>query len=588
MTAALILATWLLWVLASIGLGLIFIRSVRWRLNFRDRFHSALWIGLGLLLLVSSSAQLFFGLGHSWGTVLALALLLAGLAYLVRTVILNRTQIQESLLKSLTWRRFPVILALALLVIGLIDVSYLATGEPMDADAGSYRIGSILYASEYRLIPGLANLHFRFGFNSSMWPFAALIGQAPWTGQGYRLVTGVFVTALTADVLMRIGLKRTKGPTAGDWFLIIATGFTGGIILTDTGRWIPSPAQDVAVLIVCAVSTAFLADFVASRGEKTSAASLAIITAAVAGSLRPLGWIILAFTVLVVTPILVGRIGGIWGPIRALRASLIFGTLLASVMAIRDAILTGWILYPLDLLALPVPWISTTTDVARNGITAYGRAPDVDMAEVLSSSAWFGPWLETLLSSREVFFFQLMLIGAALPLLWSRGRRAWLRAWKPLALTLLPSLAATGVWFATAPDLRFGWGPLLALAALPGAFVLWAKGYPHRLATWLGVVLIGAFMATQVLNGRYLPRGGESIPSTTRIGPVVITIDVAPPPTPAAITGTLEDGTPVLFPSVGGNCYDIFPLCLLPGSGSNVKSLGAEITDGFAVADSDR
>jgi len=570
-------------VLASIGLGIALLRLVCCRLRPRDELHAGLWIGLGAMLLVASTAQIFFGLGTAPGIALATFLMLGGLAPLVWALWTNRTKASETLRQSITWRRLPVFLALGLLLVALIDMAYLATGEPMDADAGSYRIGSILYASEYRLIPGLTNLHFRFGFDSSLWPFAALIGQGPWFGQGYRLVTGVFLTALIADALIRLSISRRGGPFPGDWFVVIATGFTGGVILTDVGRWVPSPAQDITVLVLSITSTAFLADYLTRTRNMQMSAAMSLITAATAGSLRPIGWI-LFITTLVITVVVMWRQSGTPRQVlRVLGLPVVFAGIFGVVTAIRSTVLSGWILYPLDLFPISVTWRTPTTDIARDGITAYARAPGVDMYEVLSTNAWFSPWLEAFLSSREMFFFRLMLIGALLPLLWPAGRQAWVKAWKPMMLTLVPAFVGALVWFATAPDMRFGWGPLLSLAAVPGSFILWAKGYPQRVATWVGVALIAAFMTTQVLNGRYLPRGGEPVPMQRSIGPLTVTLDFAPPPTPESVRGVLGDGTPIFYPAVGGNCYDIFPLCLIPGSGSGVRSLGDEISDGFAT-----
>ena len=583
MTTFLILATWSAWVLACIGLGIGVLRLVRCRLRPRDELHAGLWIGLGAALLVASTAQIFFGLGTAPGTALATFLMLSGLATLVWALWTNRTKARDTLRHSLTWRRLPVFLALGLLLVALIDMAYLATGEPMDADAGSYRIGSILYASEYRLIPGLTNLHFRFGFDSSLWPFAALIGQGPWFGQGYRLVTGVFLTALIADALIRLSISRRGGPLPGDWFVVIAAGFTGGVILTDVGRWVPSPAQDITVLVLFITSTAFLADYLTRTRNIQMSAAMSLITAGTAGSLRPIGWI-LFMTTLVITVVVMGwKSGTPRQVLRVLGLPVVFAGMFGVVSAIRSTVLSGWILYPLDLFPISVTWRTPTTDIARDGITAYARAPGVDMDVVLASNAWFGPWLEAFLSSRELYFFRLMLIGALLPLLWPAGRRAWAKAWKPMMLTLVPAFVSALVWFATAPDVRFGWGPLLSLAAVPGSFILWAKGYPQRVATWVGLGLIAAFMATQVLNGRYLPRGEPQVPVQRNIGPLTVTLALAPPPTPESVRGVLGDGTPILYPAVGGNCYDIFPLCLIPGSGSGVRSLGDEISDGFAT-----
>ncbi len=583
MTTLLILFTWLVWVTACIGLGAGAVWIVNRHITLRNQLHAGLWIGIGGLLAVTSALNLFVGLAPPVGTWLAGAILILGVALVIRLSWTKRQRITRAFRESLTWKRAPVFILLALIILGLTDMALLASGEPMDADAGSYRIGSILYASEYRAIPGLANLHFRFGFNSSLWPFAAFTGQGPWADQGYRIVTGIFLTALVADLLIRLGIRRQGGSLPGDWFMVIATGFVGGVILTDSGRWVPSPAQDITVLVLSIASTAFLADFLAGRTPSRTAPSMAIITAATAGSLRPLGWVLFVMTTAVVIIVLRTQGRSTRDLIRSLRLPLAFSGILALVMAVRDSIVSGWILYPLSFFPMPVVWRTPTTDVARDGITAYGRAPGVDMDEVLASGAWFDPWLQAFLTSREVFFFELMIAGALLPLLWPRGRRAWVQSWRPMVWALTPSLAAGIVWFATAPDIRFGWGPLVALAAIPGSFVLWAKGYPSNAATWIGAVLVAAFMTTQVLNGRYLPRGGATEAVPINFGPVSVSVYLAPPPTPEAISGTLGDGTPILYPAVGGNCYDIFPMCLLRGSGGNVRSLGDAISDGFAV-----
>lgn len=114
MTTLLILATWSAWVLASIGLGIALLRLARCRLGLRDELHAGLWIGLGAMLLVASTAQLFFGLGTSPGTALATFLELGGLATLAWVMWTNRTKARGSLRKSIAWRRLPVFLALVL------------------------------------------------------------------------------------------------------------------------------------------------------------------------------------------------------------------------------------------------------------------------------------------------------------------------------------------------------------------------------------------------------------------------------------------------------------------------------------------
>lgn len=362
-------------------------------------------------------------------------------------------------------------------------------------------------------------------------------------------------------------------------------GLLGTIIFTDAGRWVPSPAQDVVVYVLTVVSTAFLIDFLAHPTKGIWSATNAVLIAALAGSVRPLGWLFFILSLSVIALALkLSRVS--WRAMAlSMRLPLAFSFTLAVVTIVRDFLLSGWALYPLGLISLPVPWRTIPGDGARDGITTYARAPCIDMNEVLASNDWFVPWIEAFLQSREVFFLRMMLIGALLPLLRPSGRRAWKVISKPLSLALIPSLGTSIIWFITAPDLRFGWGAILGLCAIPGALLLAASAYPQGLAKALGVVALVAFMATQVLNGRYEPRGADPVPLERQLGPAGVTIHLGPPPTPQAVNGSLGDGTKITFPAVGGNCYDIFPLCLLPDSGANVRSLGSRIDDGFAISD---
>lgn len=583
MTAILILLTWLLWAGAFTGIGATLLALRGRDINVRKQLQGGLWLGIALAMLSLGAVQVFIGVGKEFGLYGSTAILVLGNLLLIRILVAQRVTIHQALIMSLSYRRLAALIVVVLLFIGLLDVAWLATGEPMDADAGSYRIGSILYAADYRVVPGLANLHFRFGFNSTLWPFAAFIGSGFWETQGYRIVTGLFITALFLDIVLRVLVPRAKGNLPGDWFLILAMGFLGAIIFTDAGRWVPSPAQDVVVYVLTVVSTAFLIDFLSHPAKGMWSATNAVLIAALAGSVRPLGWLFFILSISVIAVALkLSRVS--WrAMVLSMRWPLAFSFTLAVVTIVRDFLLSGWALYPLGLISLPVPWRTIPGDSARDGITAYGRAPGIDMNEVLASNDWFIPWLETFLQSREVFFLRIMLIGALLPLLWPSGRRAWKVVWKPLSLALIPSLGTAIIWFITAPDLRFGWGAVLGSCAIPGALLLAANAYPKGVAKTLGVVAMVAFMATQVLNGRYEPRGADPVPLERQLGPVGVTIHLGPPPTPEAVSGRLGDGTEITFPAVGGNCYDIFPLCLIPNSGTGVRSLGDEIPDGFAV-----
>lgn len=589
MTAFLILATWVGWVAAAAGLGTGLLALLRPHWASRTIWQAGLWLGLGLFLVGSAALQLLIGLGGTSGSTIAAVAIVSGLA-LGSWVAWRQAHSRVIPLGTIwAWRRLPILALLALLVVGLTAMARLATGEPMDADAGSYRIAAILYAGDDRIIPGLANIHFRFGFNSTLWPFGALVGTGLWEGLGYRVITGVFVTAMIVDVVIRLLLPRVQGARPGDWFMVVAAAFTGGVILTDGGRWIPSPGQDIAFLVVAAVSVAMLADYAYRPLEQRWAGGMAIITAVTAGSIRPLGWVLAVGSLLVVA-FFVPRGKTLARNVRwrTLRLPLVFLGVTALVMVARDAVLSGWLLYPMSVLPLPVPWITPSGEGASQGITAYGRAPGIDATIVLSSNDWLAPWIRGFLNSREAFLLRFMILGALLPLIWPAGRRAWRASLQPFLWSVAPSLLLLVVWFITAPDVRFGWAGLLGVVALPGAFILAAGAYPSLATRVVGVLALAAMMATQVLNGRFEPRGGGPVPTSVIFAGVHVNLLLAPPPTPEARTGQLGDGTPVRFPATGGNCYDIYPLCLLPGTGGDIRRLGDDMSDGFGLIDSKR
>ena len=589
MTTLLILGTWLIWVTAVAGIGAGIMTWRRPHTAARETWHAGLWIGLGIVVVGASALQLLVGLGGSFGLLVATVVLIGGLGVGAWVAIRHWRLTRDRRVAVLAWKRLPTLLLLVLFGVGLIGMAYLATGEPMDADAGSYRIGAVLYAGEERVVPGLANIHFRFGFNSTLWPFAALVGTGLWEGLGYRVVTGVFVTAMLADVAIRLAIPRSVTTKPGDWFMVIATAFTGGIILTDAGRWIPSPGQDLAFLIVAVAAMALLADYVNSPASARWSGPLAVIVAATAASIRPLGWVLALATWFVVLLYASTASSRTWkSRWQLLRVSTLFFTVTAAVMGVRDLLLTGWILYPITAVPAPVPWLAASGEGASQGITAYGRAPGVDANVVLASNDWLVPWISGFLASREVFFLRFMVIGALLPLLWPRGRRAWHQVTRPLLWAISPPLLLTLTWFATAPDVRFGWAGLVGVAALPGAFLLATGAYPVMSAKVLAVVGLVLMMVTQVLNGRFMPRGGEAVPTEVSVAVWSGTVLLAPPPTPKAVQGELADGTPVQYPATGGNCYDIFPLCLIPGTGQDVRSLGDELVDGFGRVSSAR
>ena len=573
----------MVWLAALVGFGHLasFVVCRRW--GTRSRLEASAWIGLVLFALLASALQLVVPLT---GTVSASMFGFMGLIGVINTFRIAwtmRGSLLAALSGSLSFRRWPVYLLLALFSLGLGLTANFALAEPMDYDAGLYRISAILYAQDYRLPPGLANLHGRLGFNSSIWPLAALMGIGIWEGQSFRLISGLFITVLYWSIVMRVAFVRRGGSLPGDWFTVLGGAFVAAMVFTDSGRWIPSPAQDLVLLIAGIGSTAYFVDYLFRRTSRTSAA-LALVLAAFAGTLRPLGWVLFASTLLVLLALLLRPkataselLARAWN---AIGRSLVVSAILLVVMLVRDLFLSGWLLYPLTYAPMPVDWRAPDPTSVRNWITWYARAPGTDGTSAQDGS-WIGPWLQSAWASREIAVSRWLVAASVAPLLWRKGRLAWARSWKMIALGTIPSFAVVIIWLITAPDVRFGWLGILGMAAIPVSILLSADAYPYWVARIIGVLLLVLLMLTQVLNSRVFPRGADREPIELKAGPISFTIQIAPSPRPITIPGTLADDTLVTYTTGDPNCWELFPLCLPGGEGSNVERRGPALEDGF-------
>jgi hypothetical protein len=361
--------------------------------------------------------------------------------------------------------------------------------------------------------------------------------------------------------------------------------FTVWVMLGDSGRWVSSPSQDLMALITALIAFVFLVDFVSPQTRQRWLASGALLTAAISASIRPLSWLLalcILFTV---------YLASVWlkpreriGPAAYvyLLPSLIAVFVLGVVMMVRDAIISGWLLFPLTAFPLPVDWRAVSPKADSLGVTWWGRAPGVSIDQA-QAQGWFGPWLDSFISGREMRFFVVAIAASVIPLLWLAGRRAWRQSWAPMAFALSPALVVSVVWFVTAPDIRFGWAGLIALAGIPIAFLLAEGAYPPWLCRAIFFIFVALGVASTWRAEQFEQRGNEPQPYSLNVAGREVSVLLGPPNYVYTVPGSLGDGTPVVYPRDGENCYMAFPLCLLPGSGANIEKRGSSISDGFGV-----
>ncbi len=587
MAVFLILTTWVVWLSATWGIGIavapLLASSLRGKL--RARAQMGIWVGLLVLVTLAVSLNFFVPMAGVVGQSVALGWIVLGIVLLARWLYSERLRLVTTLVRALTIQNFVPLVLVGLLAVSALVAAWFAAAEPMDYDAGLYRMGIINYAAEYRAIPGLANLHSRFGFNSVLGPLSAFMGNGLWSNNGFRIVTGFVFSLLLLEVALRILVPRKRTP--GDFLVVLGWAFTVWVVLGDSGRWVPSPSQDLMALVTGLVAFVFLVDSINPRTRERWLASAALITAAISASIRPLSWLLVLCILLTIYLASIwlkprGRIG--LGGYMYLLPSLVGVFVLGVVMMVRDAVLSGWLLFPLTAFPLPVDWRTGSPKGDSLGITWWGRAPFVSIEQAQAQAqGWLGPWLDSFIFGREMRFFALAIGASLVPLLWLAGRRAWRQSWPPMALALFPALVVSVVWFVTAPDIRFGWAGLIALAGIPVAFLLAAGVYPHWLYRTIFFIFVALGVATNWRAGHFEQRGNEPKPYSVNFAGCDVSVFLGPPNVVYTVPGNLGDGTPVVYPRDGENCYMVFPMCLLPGSGANIEKRGSSISDGFRV-----
>ena len=594
-----VLATWVAvagWVLL---LGSAAGSLARPRVGSVGAVRVTLWFGFAVLVLLALVPNLFVPLvGTSELITLGVVTVLAALAWFV----VRRRRSAEApgggWVRPGWWTLVPI----TSLVLTLLLLAHHFSGPLTNYDSGLYHLNAIQFAAEYPTIPGLANLQERLGTNVSSFNLGALLANTPWGLDAVRLLVGLFVTLLSADLALRLldGRRRARR-LPGTYVLLLAVMLAVPFLMADPGYWVTSPTADTIAFVMTVVAGAYLADAVTSRD--TTWATVALVTATLAASIRTQLWVF-AFLV-------AGALVVLWwtDPARrgrprrrprvlTLAGAIISAAVLATMM-VRDVILSGWLLFPAGYAPVPVSWRVPDTTTVRDWLLSWARDPGASPEQALNGWYWLWPWVGRTLDDWAVRGALGLAALALVALLALRrtspteGARRQVTGWARL-LAVAPALGTLAIWFWTAPDPRFAWGVLVLSGAVPAAFAI--GRIAGRLPTLSGLrapvplVLVAGFMAAAVLPAAiaglaqirgFVADGYEY--RTYSFGPVSVVAAVNPVPVPAVEDFLLPSGQRVLVTVGGDQCWAQFPLCR-PYADPNLRFRGADVGDGFTSA----
>jgi len=180
-------------------------RLFRWRWILGQGPGICAVIGLAGTILFLELWNFFYPVSHA--SVAVLAAVTLSLALIFRRTLLETVR---------GWIQLRSIVVSVLLLLLLFTVSLFGLGpsEYGHFDTGLYYLNSIRWAHEFRVIPGLANLHSRLGYNQSLFLFVAFLSSVGNLGlaRACQLVDPLFVFVCGWVVLdqLRLNLVTAK------------------------------------------------------------------------------------------------------------------------------------------------------------------------------------------------------------------------------------------------------------------------------------------------------------------------------------------------------------------------------------------
>ncbi|QDU64882.1 hypothetical protein Pan216_57750 [Planctomycetes bacterium Pan216] len=541
-----VLATWLLSLVVIVGIGMLASRVLGVRHDGLEGGLRAFWIGWATLITLLMTWHYVLPVdARATDAVIGLGVLGWFIAVLDRH---PKRLVSRRSLRGMP--RHPIFFAGVGVCAGwiLLTAANVALGPPWMYDTGLYHIGAVRWSMQYPLVPGLGNLMAQLAFNNSSFLVAALLGSVPpWQEISYHVANGVILLPVVlrwAVSLFRV-LARPKRTSLVDGYFLALTPW---IYVCAISHEVRSFSTDyVTSLLAVALAGEVLGMF----GRRLSQPSLYSRTV-----------VIVALAAVLVTTKASGIIFGTAAALiagiyylrrtRAFRAKdLIAIGLLPTLMAVlwvgRNIVLSGYLLFPVPSLGLPVDWRVPRAEVQALAdiIKSWARTPGTFHTQsVLGNWSWVAGWAERLWLGEGRFHLVLPLALAAALVPVCLVLRPWRRArgWWPIAFCLAP-LVGIGFWFSSAPEVRLV-GSLPWIVAAVAIAIL-----PLGRRRWVRLMTVGSLLVVVTISG--WPR--EFHASTS--------LESTPSP---MIRGMLTDGGVVIYtPRLTDQCWDL-PLPAAP------------------------
>jgi hypothetical protein len=374
-----------------------------------------------------------------------------------------------------------------------------------------YHLPAVRWVAEFGSVPGLANLHGRFGFNTALHPLAALFGSPFGEEVGREYANPVIIVSVCAVLLQGIRLRTEEFFTRDSIYacLLFLLGFR--LLFSEC---LSSPQPDVAGAGFAMLVAWYLRELVQEAiHEKHTGAFVACLLASSLVVMFKLSYVVLGLAgcglAIGITFLRERRLSSIW-------PAVIMVGLFSIPWVGRGYITSGYPLYPSDFGRINFDWMVPTEAASseKDWVLSWARAPFHDSRTVLMKADWVRPWVAAtlvdpmVLKSMVLCLAGIILIASTRPWLYRRD------SWFGWVLLVTPVVSSLLFWFLTAPDPRFAEGTIWLLAADVAYLPFAGSDVRQRFARgFLAVVVIG-FVCLELAGGlKRLSKEPERFPN---------------------------------------------------------------------------
>lgn len=330
------------------------------------------------------------------------------------------------------------IFLIGLISLILLVIAYYASQPVGWDDTLLYHLNAVKWGNLYSIVPGLANLHSRLGFNSSFFLFASMLDSWFMSARSSHLALSVLAAVLSVEYIWILLKSKERN-------LKLFCLFTIPLIFFSIAKQevVASLSPDFALLLI-ALATAI--EFL----KKDRASTIVAIFLSVL--LISIKFSAISFSALILLIILIEN-RRLWKWIVTSVPFLIIPYLL------RNIYLTGWLLYPLPLFGFNVDWAVPKEQVKLlyTVIQTWARVPGIEWSKYVNASfwEWFPSWYIRNQQSVElkifIFASSLVLISPFMKII----DKKFIQFNKKMIYLSIISFISVVYVFITAPDLRF-------------------------------------------------------------------------------------------------------------------------------------